>query len=136
MDSKKLTIRPVLNLSSVIPMENFQNKTVRPILKLQHDLILQFFIFFCKKQKVDILSVEKEKFNKTINTIIKKNTILKNQFIGIVIGQFTVGEFEFYKDNNTEINKRILMMIGQRVKDSQLEIKNFKTNNNDNRTKN
>ncbi|WBX72183.1 glyoxalase [Tenacibaculum retecalamus] len=136
MDSKKLTIRPVLNFSSEIPIEDFQNKTVRPILKLQHDLLLQFFIFFCNKQKVDILNVEKEKFNKVVNNITKKNINLKNQFLGLIIGQFTVGEFEFYKENNTDINKRILMMIGQRIKDSQLEIKDFKTNNNDNSTKN
>ena len=104
MDSKKLTIRPVLNFSSEIPIEDFQNKTVRPILKLQHDLLLQFFIFFCNKQKVDILNVEKEKFNKAVNNITKKNINLKNQFLGLIIGQFTVGEFEFYKENNTDIN--------------------------------
>ncbi|MEX6626044.1 glyoxalase [Tenacibaculum salmonis] len=136
MDNNKISIRPVLNLSSEIPVEDFQNKTIRPILKLQHDLILQFFIFFCKNQKVDIINIEKEKFNKAVNNITKKNINLKNQFLGLIIGQFTVGEFEFYKDNNTDINKRILTMIGQRIKDSQSEIKSFKTNNNDNRTKN
>ncbi|QXP74559.1 glyoxalase [Tenacibaculum sp. AHE15PA] len=136
MDSNKISIRPVLNLSSEIPVEDFQNKTIRPILKLQHELLLQFFVFFCKNQKVDILNVEKEKFNKAVNNITKKNINLKNQFLGLIIGQFTVGEFEFYKENNTDINKRILTMIGQRIKDSQLEIKDFKTNNNDNRTKN
>ncbi|MCD8410498.1 glyoxalase [Tenacibaculum finnmarkense genomovar finnmarkense] len=130
MDSKKISIRPVLNLSSEIPVEDFQNKTIRPILKLQHELLLQFFIFFCKSQKVDIVHIEKEKFNKAVNSITKKNINLKNQFLGLIIGQFTVGEFEFYKDNNTDINKRILMMIGQRIKDSQLEIKSFKTDSN------
>ncbi|MCG8763061.1 glyoxalase [Tenacibaculum finnmarkense] len=130
MDSNKISIRPVLNLSSEIPVEGFQNKTIRPILKLQHELLLQFFIFFCKSQKVDIVHIEKEKFNKAVNSIIKKNINLKNQFLGLIIGQFTVGEFEFYKDNNTDINKRILMMIGQRIKDSQLEIKSFKTDSN------
>ncbi|CAL2078228.1 conserved hypothetical protein [Tenacibaculum dicentrarchi] len=130
MDSNKINIRPVLNLSSEIPVEDFQNKTIRPILKLQHELLLQFFIFFCKSQKVDIINIEKEKFNKAVNSITKKNINLKNQFLGLIIGQFTVGEFEFYKDNNTDINKRILMMIGQRIKDSQLEIKIFKTDSN------
>ncbi|ALU74441.1 glyoxalase [Tenacibaculum finnmarkense genomovar ulcerans] len=130
MDSNKINIRPVLNLSSEIPVEDFQNKTIRPILKLQHELLLQFFIFFCKNQKVDIINIEKEKFNKAVNSITKKNINLKNQFLGLIIGQFTVGEFEFYKDNNTDINKRILMMIGQRIKDSQLEIKSFKTDSN------
>lgn len=136
MDSKKISIRPVLNLSSEIPVEDFQNKTIRPILKLQHDLLLQFFVFFCSNQKVAILNIEKEKFNKAVNNITKKNINLKNQFLGLIIGHFTVGEFAFYKENNTDLNKRILTMIGQRIKDSQLEIKNFKTNNNDNSTEN
>ncbi|WP_299125853.1 glyoxalase [uncultured Tenacibaculum sp.] len=136
MDNKKISIRPVLNLTSKIPIEDFQNRIVRPILKLQHDLILQFFIFYCNKQKVKISHLEKESFQNLVDTIIKKNINFKNQLLGSIIGQFTIKEFEFYKDNDAEINKRILTMIGQRISDSQLEIKNFKTNNNDNRTKN
>ncbi|MCH3883306.1 MULTISPECIES: glyoxalase [Tenacibaculum] len=122
MDSLKLSIRPVLNLSSEIPIEGFQNKTVRPVLKLQHDLILKVFTFFCLKQKIDILNLEKSKFNKVINTVTKKNIALRNQFIGLTVGQFTITEFEFYKENDSEINKRILTMIGQRIKDSQSKI--------------
>ncbi len=125
MDNKKISIRPILNLTSEIPVENFQNTTVRPILKLQHELILQFFVFFCNKQKVNILNTEKSKFNSVVNTIIKNNNTLKNQFLGLIIGQFTVNEFSFYKENDSEINKRILTMIGQRIKDSQSEIKKF-----------
>ena len=79
MDSNKISIRPVLNLSSEIPVEDFQNKTIRPILKLQHELLLQFFVFFCKNQKVDILNIEKEKFNKAVNNITKKNINLKTE---------------------------------------------------------
>ncbi|WP_420551171.1 glyoxalase [Tenacibaculum aiptasiae] len=123
-------------MTSKIPIEDFQNRIVRPILKLQHDLILQFFIFYCNKQKVRISYLEKESFQNLVDTIIKKNINFKNQLLGSIIGQFTIKEFEFYKDNDAEINKRILTMIGQRISDSQLEIKNFKTNNNDNRTKN
>ncbi|WP_150899834.1 glyoxalase [Tenacibaculum aiptasiae] len=123
-------------MTSKIPIEDFQNRIVRPILKLQHDLILHFFIFYCNKQKVKVLHLEKESFQNLVDTIIKKNINFKNQLLGSIIGQFTIKEFEFYKDNDAEINKRILTMIGQRISDSQLEIKNFKTNNNDNRAKN
>lgn len=122
MDSKKISIRPILNLSSSIPIEDFQNRTVRPILKLQNELILQLFMFFCAKQKIDILNLKKEKFNNTVNTITRKNSTFRNQLLGIIIGQFTVEEFEFYKVNNSEVNKRIITMIGQRIKDNQSEI--------------
>ena len=71
MDEKKISIRPELNLSSTIPDEDFQNRTLRPVLKLQHDLILLLFISFCDKQKIDIYKDEK-KFNSIVNTHIKK----------------------------------------------------------------
>lgn len=127
MDSKKLSIRPELNLTSTIPNEDFQNRTLRPILKLQHDLILLLFISFCDKQKIDLYKDEK-KFNSIVNTHIGKNMIWKNQYLGLIIGQFTTDEFAIYLENNSEFNKRIITMIGQRLKDSQLEIKECKTN--------
>jgi len=100
MNSKKLSIRPELALSSSIPDEDFQNKTLRPILKLQHDIIVLLFTSFCKKQK------------------IKKNAVLRNQCIGLVIGQFTTDEFTIYIKNESEFNKRILNMTAQRIADS------------------
>ena len=127
MDSGKLSIRPELNLESIIPDEDFQNRTLRPILKLQHDLILLLFISFCDKQKIDIYKDEK-KFNSIVNTHIGKNMVWKNQYLGLIIGQFTTDEFAIYLENNSEFNKRIITMIGQRLKDSQLEIKEYKTN--------
>ncbi|WP_406745628.1 hypothetical protein [Tenacibaculum maritimum] len=51
MDNKKLSIRPALNLSSTIPIEDFQNRTLRPILKLQHSFILQMAAFFVANKK-------------------------------------------------------------------------------------
>ena len=135
MNNKKLSIRPELNLTSTIPDEDFQNRTLRPVLKLQHDLDIMLFISFCDKQKIDFLKDEK-KFNSIVNIHIKKNMVLKNQYLGLIIGQFTTEEFATYIENDSEFNKRIITMIGQRLKDSQSEIKDYKTNNNDNRTKN
>ena len=122
MDEKKISIRPELNLSSTIPDEDFQNRTLRPVLKLQHDLILLLFISFCDKQKIDIYK-DGKKFNSIISTHIKKNMVLKNQYLGLIIGQFTADEFKVYLENKSEFNKRIITMIVQRLKDSQSEIK-------------
>ena len=54
MDNKKVSIRPVLNLSSKSIDEDFQNRTLRPVLKLQNNTILQVFSHFSQKQKTDI----------------------------------------------------------------------------------
>ncbi len=119
MNHKKLSIRPELNLSSNIPNEDFQNKTLRPILKLQHDIILLLFKSSCKKQKIKIDEIKKGEFLTSVQTIIKKNTVLRNQLIGLVLGQFTTNEFEVYVSNDSEFNKRILNMTAQRIADSQ-----------------
>ena len=124
MDEKKLSIRPRLDVTSVMPNENFQNTTLRPILKLQHAIILSVFVNFCKKQKIVISSIKQEEFLYTVAQIIKKNAVLRNQYIGVVIGQFTAAEFAVYIKEDTEFNKRILNMIGQRISDSQSEINN------------
>lgn len=118
MDNKKVSIRPVLNLSSKGTDENFQNKTLRPILKLQSTTILQVFSHFSQKQKTDISSLTKEELNNYVNLITKKNTVLRNQLLGLIIGQFTKDEFDMYQVNDLEFNKRILNMIGQRIIDN------------------
>ena len=126
MNQKKLSIRPVLQISSIIPEENFQNKTLRPILKLQNDIIVPFFIAFCKKQKTSIDSFRKEDFFNNVFTFIKKNTVLRNQLIGLVLGQFTTEELAMYLEKDTAYNKRILQMVAQRIVDN---LKTTKTNN-------
>lgn len=118
MDSNKISIRPLLNLTSTVPDEDFQNSTLRPILKLQHTTILQMFELFLKKQKTDIRSYSKEKLNIYVNLSTKNNTVLRNQLLGVVIGQFTKEEFDTYKVNDLEFNKRIIQMIVQRINDS------------------
>tara|TARA_B110001454_G_C12286669_1_gene253465 strand:+ start:72 stop:443 length:372 start_codon:yes stop_codon:yes gene_type:complete len=118
MDNKKLSIRPVLNVASKSVDEDFQNRTLRPILKLQHSIILQVFSHFSLKQKTDVSMLTAEELDAYVGSVTKKNTVLRNQLLGLAIGQFTEEEFEAYKLNDAEFNKRILTMIGQRITDS------------------
>ncbi|CAA0186960.1 hypothetical protein [Tenacibaculum maritimum] len=136
MDNKKLSIRPALNLSSTIPIEDFQNRTLRPILKLQHSFILQMAAFFCSKQKVALSNIKEKEYEKVIAGILKKNIPSRNQLIGGIVGHFTVSEFLFYEKHDTEINKRILAMIEKKIRKNQLAIKKIKQTNHDNSTKN
>ena len=105
--------------------ENFQNLTLRPILKLQHDIILRLFINSIKKQKLQEAIENKEVFFQFIETSIVKNIPLRNLLIGLVLGQFTISEFDEYKKNGSEYNKRIINMIKQRLYDSFDELKDL-----------
>ena len=118
MDNKKISIRPILNLASKGANEGFQNRTLRPILKLQHTTILQVFELFSKKQKTNVSSLTKDELNNYISIITKNNIVLRNQLLGLIIGHFTKEEFDVYRVNDLEFNKRIIQMIGQRINDS------------------
>ncbi len=122
MQDNRVSIRPVLNLSSVQEEENFQNTTLRPILKLQNDLIMSLFLHFCKKQKIVMSKIAKEYFQQEVTALIKKNAVLRNQLLGIIIGQFTQEEFAVYVEKDSEFNKRILSMMGKRIYDNQQEL--------------
>ena len=95
--------------------EKFQNLTLRPIIKMQHDLLLAYFkaYFLAKKCKFNELSeLKKIAF---IESAFQKDNAFKAELRGIVLGQFTVEEFEVYINAKSDYNKRILSMIKQRL---------------------
>ena len=55
-----------------------------------------------------------------ITKAMKTDIQLKNIFLGIVIGYFTVPELNFYHQNTSEINRRITTLLIQRLQ-SQIE---------------
>ena len=95
--------------------EEFQNSVLRPILKLQHDLLLLFFISHSLKKKLiyDELSALKKKA--LIEEVFKKDSQFKIELRGLVIGHFTPEEYMVYQNIVSETNKRILTMTKERL---------------------
>lgn len=95
--------------------ENFQNATIRPILKLQHNLIMTLSrqIFDKKKMKWEKLR-EQDAFE-WLPIHIQKDIPFKNQLIGMVIGQFNLEELSQYLLFPKEMNKRIIHMVIERI---------------------
>ncbi len=94
--------------------EDFQNNTLRPILKFQNELILALVKNQMLNLKLPSNVQEKQLF---IQSIVQKNQVLKQQLIGLTIGLFTQMETDFYLKNQTEINKRISQLIVKRITD-------------------
>lgn len=118
--TSKTELRPTVKVKdSNNPIEEFQNKVLRPILKLQNDLLLKFFNTYVEKNKIELT---KEDLFEQIKAICQKNNVLKNQLTGIVLGLLDNDEPLFYFDNTNELNKRIIQMAIQRIYD------NLKTN--------
>jgi len=96
--------------------EAFQNKTLRPILKLQNDLFIGVFRNYISKYKNDFYSYSVEKKLKYIENSIQKDIKFRNSLKGIVIGLFTIDEYDQYIQNSSNLNKRMMNMLIERLK--------------------
>lgn len=97
--------------------EIFQNKTLRPILKLQNDLFIESFINYVNKSKSDFYSMGTEKKMAFIDNAVHKDIKFRNALKGMVMAMFTVEEFREYIQNSSDLNKRMMNMLIERLKD-------------------
>lgn len=104
--------------------ESFQNEVLRPILKLQNEMICKVFLHHLKKNKIDFNSFSLDKKLKTIDNAVQKDIKFRNSLKGIVIGLFTISEYENYITNTSNINKRMMSMLIERLK-SQIQLLNI-----------
>ena len=127
MNSNKISFRPVIKTidkdKNKSDSERFQNATLRPIIKLQHQLLIAIFKNYVIAKKTSFQEISKEQFLKFVNSSVRKDTTFKNQLIGIIIGMFTTDELENYTQMSSEINKRIIQIIENRFVDSFEELK-------------
>jgi len=117
--------RPVLSdlvNEGTSEIERFQNEVLRPVIKMQHSLLISSFKHHLIKRKVDFTDLTDKKKRSKISSVFKTDNNYKNMNLGFVIGHFSSEEFTFYADNASEINRRILQIVTQRVKDSIIEI--------------
>ena len=95
------TIRPIIPTAlvndSMSKDEQFQNKTLRPIIKMQSELL------FSLTKHMDY-----------IENVIHKDMKFRNSLKGMIIGQFTVEEYALYILNSSALNKRMMNIVKER----------------------
>jgi hypothetical protein len=100
--------------------EYFQNAVLRPILKLQNDLFISVFKNYIKKHKNVFYELSIEKKQRYVEHAIQKDIKFRNSLKGMIIGMFTVEEYETYKLNSSALNKRMMNLLIVRLKDQLL----------------
>lgn len=108
------TLGAITNQSSA--EETFQNKTLRPILKLQNDLFIQVFINYAVKQKNVFFGLTPEKKEAYIENVIHRDIKFRNSLKGMIIAFFTLGEYAEYIQISSNLNKRMMNMLIERLK--------------------
>lgn len=101
--------------------EIFQNQTLRPILKLQNDLLIQVFINYAVKQKNAFFILTPDKKMAYIENVIQKDIKFRNSLKGIIIAFFTLDEYAEYIKNSSNLNKRMMNLLIERLK-SQVQL--------------
>ncbi|MCK0159543.1 glyoxalase [Allomuricauda sp. F6463D] len=124
MDSesdRRLDIRPTISQahfnSQMSFNERFQNRTLRPVIKLQNDLLVEAFKNYANKHKGAFYELSLEKKFEYIERAIQKDIKFRNSLKGMLIGQFTVEEYRDYITNSSALNKRMMNMVVERLKD-------------------
>lgn len=120
MSELKKGIRPEITglRPASSPAEAFQNEVLRPILKMQHDLLIQIFAHYTKKKKVPLSRWAQEKQLTWILETLKKDQRLRQLMLGLIIGQFTIEEWQGYQELESELARRIIQMLTKRLQDS------------------
>jgi len=98
-----------------LEIEQFQNDTLRPILKVQHDLLLALFHTSLTKHKTPFDELSTEKKEEKLNELFQKNLSFKNQSLGAILGLLTAEEFTTYQNDASAYNRRIITMLKQRI---------------------
>lgn len=115
-EEQLLGLRPSIEKQSTefTELELFQNTTLRPILKFQHELWLMEWQQNTLFHSVKVLKNESDR-RKLLQSIFSKNIGLIQRYIGMISGFFTTLEYQFYISNKNQIDKRIKELLLTRL---------------------
>ena len=88
---------------------------------MQNDLIVALFRHYIEKHKGVFYEISPERKMDYIESAIHKDMKFRNILKGLVLGQFTLEEYQIYSADSSALNKRILSMIKERLK-SQVQV--------------
>ena len=111
------SIRPDLDLDSSqsTPAEQFQNQTLRPILKFQHELLVAAFRAYIDKRHGVFFQLSAKDRVEWIKHSVQKDQSLRNTLTGMVLGHFTLEEWATFHKNEAEHSRRLIQMLIQRL---------------------
>ena len=103
-------------------IEAFQNTTLRPIIKQLHALLLPHFSKLLLKRKGQYFKIAEDQKGDYIHAIFQTEQRYKSELKGMIIGNFTILEFENYSKAASIIDKRIYSIIEERILTNQNEL--------------
>ena len=112
-------VRPVLDLDTAEsrPVEQFQNETLRPILKLLNPTILRLVAERLARYGVGFAAMDRVDQRDRLRNLMKEDGRLKRTLLGMVVGHLTQDELDAYLAHKDEVRRRTVPMLLARAQD-------------------
>ncbi|MCS3628812.1 catechol 2,3-dioxygenase-like lactoylglutathione lyase family enzyme [Salinibacter ruber] len=112
-------VRPVLDLDTAEsrPVEQFQNETLRPILKLLNPTILRLVAERLARYGVGFAAMDRVDQRDRLRNLMKEDGRLKRTLLGMVVGHLTQDELDTYLAHKDEVRRRTVPMLLARAQD-------------------
>lgn len=110
-------IRPLVSTepTAVSPAEQFQNQTIRPILKLLDGSIQTLWQHHWPKRKTPFDRLARQEKVTYIERAVREDTRLRLTLVGMVLGHLTPDEWALFTAEEAEITRRIVSLLTQRL---------------------
>ena len=102
--------------------ELFQNMVLRPVIKMQHDLLIMRVKSHFSSKRILFNVMDNKKRTAAIIQAFQSDHYLKKEIQGMITGQLSLAEFQQYLKSERSINKRIIQMVRNRMIDSLFEL--------------
>jgi hypothetical protein len=97
--------------------EQFQQDTLRPLLKYQNKLLVAAFVAYAQEKKGVFFKLTGPARATYIEERFQKDPQLRHFFMGMLVGHFTLEEYARYRSCEKEIRKRAIDLLIQRLQD-------------------
>lgn len=126
-DTALLALRPAIaGQPAAIPtpatIADFQHQVLRPLLKLQHEVLLATVADFAHDYHLPLATATPTEATRLLTELLIRNTRLRATLVGLVVGMLTQPELVFYRQHRLELNRRLLGLAQQRVVTSSAEL--------------
>ena len=97
--------------------EDFQNRVLRPIIKMQSDLLIAYVNSKLESLSVQFSTLTKDEQTHYLTQLFMKDIAFKREVIGMILCHLTLEEYRTYTGLTKELNRRIVQIILQRATD-------------------
>lgn len=127
MKDKRIGIRPkiaIISEEEYVPFsERFSNTTLRPIVALQQHLLLAVFKQNAKSRKLILKNLSNQKLIAFVDTLLFKDAVFKQLILGLIVGQFTMKEYEQYIERDAAVDELIIALVDELMHDNLVALK-------------